>query len=93
MTSRLSGKTREISTELVQAGYESLMKDINLLRKYSSPLSQMAKIGNGDGRELTLMNLETKEFKYHPGRPREFLKKQIFGESTRCSNGTKTEDI
>ena len=25
----------------------------------------MAKIGNGDGRELTLMNLETKEFKYH----------------------------
>jgi hypothetical protein len=66
MTSHRSGKTRDISTELVQAGYAPLMKDINLLRKYASPLSQMAKFGSSDGSTLTLMNLETKEFKYHP---------------------------
>ncbi len=66
MTSSRSGKTREISTELVQAGYAPLMKDINLLRKYSSSLSQMAKFGASDGQELTLVNLEAKEFKYHP---------------------------
>jgi hypothetical protein len=66
MTSHRSGRTREISTELVRAGYAPLMKDINLLRKYSSPLSQMVKVGNGEGRQLTLLNLETKEFKSHP---------------------------
>ncbi len=66
MTSRRSGKTRELSTELVQAGYAPLMKDINLLRKYSTPVSQVAKLGANGGPEITLMNLETKEFKYHP---------------------------
>jgi hypothetical protein len=66
MTSRRSEKTRDISTELVQAGYTPLMKDINLLRKYSSPLSQMAKMEGSAGQQLTLLNLETKEFKYHP---------------------------
>ncbi len=66
MTSHRSEKSREISTELTQAGYAPLMKDINLLRKYSSPLSQMAKIEDNAGRQLTLMNLETREFKSHP---------------------------
>jgi hypothetical protein len=66
MTSRRSEKTRDVSTELVQAGYAPLMKDINLLRKYSSPLSQMAKMEDGAGRQLTLLNLETREFKSHP---------------------------
>ena len=66
MTSHHSEKTRDVSTELVQAGYAPLMKDINLLRKYSSPLSQMAKIEDGAGRQLTLLNLETREFKSHP---------------------------
>jgi hypothetical protein len=74
MTSRRSEKTRDVSTELVQSGYAPLMKDINLLRKYSSPLSQMVKIEEGAGRsfdgaqgkQLTLLNLETREFKSHP---------------------------
>jgi len=66
MTSRLSEKTRDVSTELVQAGYAPLMKDINLLRRYSSPLSQMAKLEDDTGHQLTLVNLETREFKSHP---------------------------
>ena len=66
MTSRRSARTRDISTELAQAGYATLMKDINLLRKHSSSLSQMAKLEDRAGRQLTLLNLETREFKSHP---------------------------
>jgi hypothetical protein len=66
LTARKSAKTRDISTELVQAGYATLMKDITLLRKYSSRFSQMAKFENGRGEQLTLLNLESREFKYHP---------------------------
>ena len=69
-----SDKSREISTELVRAGYATLMKDIRLLRKYSSRLSQMAKFQNGQGGQLTLLNLETREFKYHPVMHEDFAK-------------------
>ncbi len=65
LTSRSSAKTREISTELVDSGYGTLMKDINLLRRYSSSLSQMARLETERG-QLTLLNLESVEFKYHP---------------------------
>ncbi len=65
-----SDRTREISTALVQHGYASLMKDVQLLRKHSSRLSQMATVRiGGDGREsrqLTLLNLESREFSHHP---------------------------
>lgn len=65
LTARGSTKTREVSTELVGGGYATLMKDINLLRKYSSPLSQVARLETQRG-QLTLLNLENREFKYHP---------------------------
>ena len=61
-----SEKTREISTELVQAGYAPLMKDINLIRRFSSNLSQSALFENHEGMRLALLNLETREFKSHP---------------------------
>ncbi len=82
LTAKRSAQTRELSTELVQAGYFTLMKDIQLLRKHSSHLSQVVKLRqNGQGglfdesvdgdtnknaRELTLLNLESCEFKHHP---------------------------
>jgi len=59
-------KTRNISTELVQAGYAPLMKDINLIRRFSSNLSQASLFENQEGMRLALLNLETKEFKSHP---------------------------
>jgi hypothetical protein len=61
-----SDKTRAISTELVQAGYAPLMKDINLIRRFSSNLSQSALFENHEGMRLTLLNLESREFKSHP---------------------------
>ena len=66
LTAKRSASSREISTELVGAGYATLMKDVTLLRKYSSRLSRMAKFENGAGEQLTLLNLESREFKYHP---------------------------
>jgi hypothetical protein len=61
-----SEKTRAISTELVQAGYAPLMKDINLIRRFSSNLTQSSLFENQEGMRLALLNLETKEFKTHP---------------------------
>lgn len=60
-----SAKTRSLSTELVQAGYKPLMKDVQILRKYSTPVSQMIALKKG-GEQLTLLNLEPVEFKSHP---------------------------
>lgn len=72
LTANKSAPTRALSTELVQSGYFTLMKDIQLLRKHSSRLSQMVKLRQGslfdlpENRELTVLNLESREFKYHP---------------------------
>jgi hypothetical protein len=66
LTAKKSQRTRDLSTELVQSGYATLMKDITLLRKHSSRLSQMAKVQEASGRQLTLLNLESREFKSHP---------------------------
>ncbi len=60
-----SGKTRDFSTELVRAGYAPLMKEIRILRKYASPLSQMVSMERGS-EQLTLLNLEDVEFRAHP---------------------------
>lgn len=68
-----SDKTRELSTEMVGVGYQTLMKDIQLLRKHSSHLSQMAKFGIGPN-QLTLLNLENKEFDSHPVVTEDFSK-------------------
>lgn len=65
LVARQSGKTREISTELAQAGFAPLMKEIRILRKYASPLSQMVLLAKG-GEQLTLLNLEDIEFRAHP---------------------------
>jgi len=79
LTAKKSVQSREISTELVRAGYAPLMKEINLLRKYSSPLSQSAKFEIGlfddvNRHQLTLLNLESREFKSHPAVREDFSK-------------------
>jgi hypothetical protein len=73
LTARESKPTQELSTELVRGNYVSLMKDVEILRKHSSHLSQMIKIQQ-EGRQLTLLNLESKEFKWHPAVSEDFGK-------------------
>lgn len=66
LTSSKSDETRELSAEMVQGDYWTLMKDVQILRKHSSGLSQMMAVKDGNDRQLTLLNLENKEFKWHP---------------------------
>lgn len=65
LTARASEKTRDMSTQLVQNNYQGLMNDIRIIRRHSSPLSQMVKLGTVQG-ELTFLNLEQREFTRHP---------------------------
>jgi hypothetical protein len=73
LTSRHSENTRKISTELVQGSYHSLMKDIQVIRKHSSGVSQMVAVNQG-GETTTLLNLENKEFHWHPVLKEDFSK-------------------
>jgi hypothetical protein len=70
MTANKSKQNRGLSTELVSQSFNTLMKDITLLRKYYTPLSQVARLRPGFGEaskeQLTLLNLENKEFAWHP---------------------------
>ncbi len=65
MTAEKSGQNRQISTGLVSQSFNTLMKDIRLLRKYYTPLSQMMEISKGQQR-LKFLNLENKEYNWHP---------------------------
>ena len=65
LTAKKSLKTQQISAELVQGNYFSLMKDIQLLRKHSSAVSKMISL-NFRGQLFTFLHLENREFKYHP---------------------------
>ncbi|MFC1599514.1 DUF763 domain-containing protein [Patescibacteria group bacterium] len=66
MTSRDSAGNKQLTVDIVQQGkYFNLMKDIQVLRRHSSHLSQMVSMKvNKD--QLTLLNLEHREFKTHP---------------------------
>lgn len=74
LTAKESGKTREISVELVQNNYQSLMKDIQILRRHSSNLSQMLALKFKNDEKITLLHLENKEFDWHPVLAEDFSK-------------------
>lgn len=65
LAARKSEQNREISTQLAQAGHETLRKDIRLLRKHFTPFSKTISLQRGK-EQLTLLNLEDQEFRYHP---------------------------
>jgi len=73
MTANKSRENRGLSTQLVSQSFNTLMKDITLLRKYYTPLSQTIKLQKGK-EQLSLLNLETKEFKWHPVVTEDFSK-------------------
>lgn len=73
LTAKSSAPTRDLSVELVRAGYQTLMKDVEILRKHSSALSKMAALKTGEG-NLTLLSLESREFRSHPAARENFSK-------------------
>jgi len=66
LTAKNSEKTRKVSTELVNAPYSSLIKDVEILRKHSNNLSKMVALKHGENEELVLLELQNKEFNRHP---------------------------
>jgi len=83
MTANKSKENRGLSTELVSQSFNTLMKDITLLRKYYTPLSKMAelsvspafaKASAGEKQQLKLLFLENKEFNWHPVVTEDFSK-------------------
>jgi hypothetical protein len=73
MTSRKSENTQKISTELVQGSYNTLMKDLKLLRKYSTPQSDVIAIGDKRN-ELVNVKLHDRDFKVLPVVTEDFTK-------------------
>jgi len=73
LVSKKSEKNRLVSTELVQSGYDTLMKDIQLLRRHYTPISKMVSMKKGEDR-LTLLKLEGVEFRHHPVEAENFSK-------------------
>lgn len=65
LTSSNSKKSRDISVELVGSGFQTLMKDIEIVKKHSTNLSKMVQLRSGQ-EILTLLKLENKEFYTHP---------------------------
>ena len=76
LTARDSEGTRELSIELVDAGYRPLMKDIEILRAHASPLSQMVSLRK-EGEQLTFLHLENKEFTAAPRPPGGLLQEPL----------------
>ena len=71
LTAKKSAKNRDVSTELVQSSYDTLLKDIQLLRKHYTPVSRVVSLkkaspagGQGTDR-LTLAAFDGVEFRHH----------------------------
>ena len=68
LVAKKSRKNKDIATDLVSSGYSTLMKDIDIVRRHSSRLSQMAsfKFKKEPNEQLTLLQLNDINFKTHP---------------------------
>jgi len=80
MTSQKSSKNRNISLEMINSNYATLMKDIQLLRKHSSSLSSMASFKTPKN-QLTLLKLENTEFHTHPVQMENFSRSKYLEKS------------
>src|SRR3990167_11337720 len=65
LTAKKSQKNQKISRQLATLGYGRFAKDIEIIRKHSSELSQMITLRRG-GENLTLLELANTEFTSHP---------------------------
>jgi hypothetical protein len=91
LVAQQSHNARQISTELVQNGYNILMKDIKLLRRNSSVLHKMAQLRLGE-EKLTLLHLQNKEFIWHPVALEDFSKSRYLEKILAKVCGNKPEN-
>jgi len=74
MVAKTSSEARLASIALVDSGYKALMKDIEILRRYSSRFVRSATLKNKQGRLFTFLNLADAEFRHHPVESEDFAK-------------------
>jgi uncharacterized protein len=65
LTSKKSDKTRQISTQLISDGFQTLLSDIEIIKKHSTNTSDMMVLKKGQD-ELTLLKLNDVNFSHHP---------------------------
>ncbi|MEK9176216.1 MAG: DUF763 domain-containing protein [Patescibacteria group bacterium] len=73
LVAKASHKNRNISLELANSGYLTLMKDIEILRRHSSSLTKMITLKTGD-EQLTLASFPGVEFNHHKVEMEDFTK-------------------
>jgi hypothetical protein len=73
LTSKNSSKNREISLNLVKEGGSELFKDIEILSRHFSKISQSFILKNNQGELFSFLNLENKEFYTHPVQKENFF--------------------
>ncbi len=73
LVSKASYKNRNVSLELANSNYLSLMKDIQILRRHSSELTKMITLKSGD-EQLTIASIAGVEFKHHNVEKEDFNK-------------------
>jgi hypothetical protein len=74
LVSKKSKKNKDLSIELVGAGYKTLMKDIELLRSHSGAVSRMLAVKDTGQQEMVFAEFDRKEFKHHEVELEDFTK-------------------
>lgn len=81
LATKKSKKNKDLSVDLVGAGYKTLMKDIELLRKHSGAVSRMLAVKSLQGvalqteqQEFVFAEFDRKEFKHHDVELEDFTK-------------------
>lgn len=72
LVAKESGRTRELSVELVAHGAGRLMKDVQILRRHASRFNQSLTLKNRQGELFSFLNLEPIEFHHHPVKSENF---------------------
>lgn len=73
LVAKTSFKNRDISVQLASSSFNTVMKDIEILRKHSSALSKVIALKSGD-EQLTLADFPGVEFHHHSVEGEDFTK-------------------
>ncbi len=73
LVAKSSFKNRDISVQLADSSFNTLMKDVEILRKHSSTLSKVIALKSGD-KQLALASFPGVEFHHHPVEGEDFTK-------------------
>ncbi|MBI4097683.1 MAG: DUF763 domain-containing protein, partial [Candidatus Levybacteria bacterium] len=74
LVAKKSKKNKDISIELVDSGYKTLMKDIDILRRHSGEVSRMLALKSTGQQEFVFAQFDRVEFKHHQVEIEDFTK-------------------